>query len=110
MTMEKDLPDPQMVACARQIMDVPMDFAAEEDALQDAPHYIGWFALGHVVVLLYLALHWLQIMSPAERAMVAITVAVLGVTLAWIIRGKMRNAVAMAEIVAPTEVGAKAVD
>ncbi len=109
--MEKDLPDPQMVACARQIMDVPMDFAAEEDALmQDTPHYIGWFALGHVVVLLYLAMHWLQIMSPAERAMVAITVAVLGATLAWIIRGKMRTAVAMAEIVAPTEVGAKAAE
>ncbi len=109
--METDLPDPQMVACARQIMDVPMDFASEEDALlQDTPHYIGWFALAHVVVLLYLALHWLQVGTPIERTMVAITIAVLGVTCAWIIRGKMRDAVAMAEIVAPTEVAAKAAE
>ena len=109
--MEKDLPDPQTIACARQIMDVPMDFPGNEDGFyNEAPHYIGWFALGHVAVLLYLALHWLTIMTPMERALAAIVVAVLGMTLTWMIRGKVRTAVAMAEIVVPSEVGAKALD
>ena len=45
--MEKDLPDPQLVASARQIMDAPWDLADDDDALQqDMPLYIAWFALG----------------------------------------------------------------
>ena len=47
--MEKDLPDPQLVASARQIMDAPDD---DTDGHEDTPLYITWFALGHAAVLL----------------------------------------------------------
>lgn len=98
--MEKDLPDPLLVASARQIMDVPRDIS-EDDEHQDMPLYITWFALGHAAVLLYLALHVLKIMTPMERTLVAGTIAVAGLSLALLLRSKVRTALAMAETVEP---------
>jgi hydrogenase-4 membrane subunit HyfE len=96
--MEKDLPDPALVASARQIMDIP-----EEDEMQDeeAPLYITWFALGHAAVLLYLALHVLKVMSPMERGLAGGTTLLVGLTLALLLRSKIRTAMAMADVVAP---------
>jgi hypothetical protein len=97
--MEKDLPHPELIASARQIMDLP-----EEDDMpnEDGPLYITWFALGHAAVLLYLALHALAILSPMERSLAGGTVLVVGLTLALLLRSKLRTAMAMAEVVVPT--------
>ena len=102
--METDLPDPALVASARQIMDLP-----EEDAMQDedGPLYITWFALGHAAVLLYLALHALKILTPMERALVGGSIAIVGLSLALLLRSKVRTAMAMAEVVASSECSAK---
>jgi hypothetical protein len=102
--MEKDLPDPTLVASARQIMDIP-----EEDVMhdEDAPLYIIWFALGHAAVLLYLALHALMGMTPMERALAGGSIAIIGLSLALLLRSKVRTALAMAEVVAPSEFSAK---
>jgi hypothetical protein len=96
--MEKDLPNPELVASARQIMDIP-----EEDDMhdEDGPLYITWFALGHAAVLLYLALHALTTMSPIERGLAGGTTLLVGLTLALLLRSKLRTAMAMAEAVAP---------
>jgi hypothetical protein len=96
--MEKDLPHPELVASARQIMDIP-----EEDEMhdEDGPLYITWFALGHAAVLLYLALHLLKVMSPMERGLAGGTILLVGLTLALLLRSKLRTAMAMAEVVAP---------
>ena len=99
--MEKDLPDPLLVASARQITDVPRDMPDDEALHQDMPLYITWFALGHAAVLLYLALHVLKIMTPMERTLVAGTIAVAGLSLALLLRSKVRTALAMAETVEP---------
>jgi uncharacterized protein (DUF983 family) len=99
MNMEKDLPDPLLVASARQITDVPWD--ADDELHQDMPLYITWFALGHAAVLLYLALHVLKIMTPMERTLVTGTIAVIGLSLALLLRSKVRTALAMAEAVEP---------
>ena len=100
--MEKDLPDPQLVASARQIMDAPWDFADDDEALQqDMPLYIAWFALGHAAILLYLALHALKIMTPVEQALATGAIAVAGLSLALLLRAKVRTALAMAETVEP---------
>ena len=102
--METDLPNPALVASARQIMDLP-----EEDAMheEDGPLYITWFALGHAAVLLYLALHALKIMTPMERVLVGGSIAIVGLSLALLLRSKVRTALAMAEVVAPCERNAK---
>lgn len=95
--MEQDLPDPQLVASARQIMDIPM----EDDVLnQETPLYITWFALGHAAVLLYLALHALKVMTPMERGLAG-SIAVIGLSLAFLLRAKVRTALAIAETIAP---------
>jgi len=100
--MEKDLPDPLLVASARQIMDLPRDFPDDDEALQqDMPLYITWFALGHAAVLIYLALHVLKIMTPMERTLVAGAIAGAGLSLALLLRSKVRAALAMAETVEP---------
>jgi hypothetical protein len=102
--MEKDLPDPLLVASARQIMDLPWDIPDDDDdeALhQDMPLYITWFALGHAAVLLYLALHVLKFMTPMERTLVGGSIAVVGLSLALLLRSKVRTALAMAETVEP---------
>ena len=97
--METDLPDPRLVATARQIMDRPED---DGEALQeDTPLYITWFALGHAAVLLYLALHALKIMTPMERSLVGGSIVVVGLSLALLLRAKVRTAMAMAETVEP---------
>jgi hypothetical protein len=102
--MEKDLPHPELIASARQIMDLP-----EEDVMpnEDGPLYITWFALGHAAVLLYLALHALAILSPIERGLAGGTILVVGLTSALLLRSKLRTAMAMAEAVAPTACDAK---
>jgi hypothetical protein len=96
--MEKDLPNPELIASARQIMDIPL-----EDEMQDeeGPLYLTWFALGHAAVLLYLALHALTILSPMERGLAGGTTLVVGLSLAFLLRSKLRTAMAMAEVVAP---------
>jgi hypothetical protein len=96
--MEQDLPNPGLIASARQIMDIPDDEAAFD---VDPPLYITWFALGHVAVLLYLAMHALKIMTPMERALVGGSIAIVGLSLALLLRSKVRTALAMAETVAP---------
>jgi hypothetical protein len=97
--MEQDLPDPRLVASARQITDLPTD---DDDALyEDTPLYITWFALGHAAVLLYLALHALKIMTPMERTLVCGSIAVVGLSLALLLRAKVRTAMAMAETIEP---------
>src|SRR4051794_6949253 len=97
--MEKDLPDPRLVATARQIADLP----AEDDELmpEDMPLYITWFALGHTAVLLYLALHALKIMTPIECSLIGGSIVVAGLSLAPLLRTKVRTALAMAETVEP---------
>ena len=102
--MEKDLPNPELVASARQIMDIP-----EEDEMydEDGPLHITWFALGHAAVLLYLALHALNIMSPVERGLAGGTTLLVGLALALLLRSKLRTAMAMAEVVAPAACGPK---
>jgi hydrogenase-4 membrane subunit HyfE len=98
--METDLPDPQLVATARQIMDRPEQ--EEDEALQEeTPLYITWFALGHAAVLLYLALHALKIMTPMERGLAVSSIVVVGLSLALLLRAKLRTAMAMAETVEP---------
>jgi hypothetical protein len=96
--MEKDLPNPALVASARQIMDIP-----EEDEMQDeeTPLYMTWFVLGHAAVLLYLAGHLLKVMSPMERGLAGTTILV-GLIVALLLHSKIRTAMAMAEVVAPT--------
>jgi hypothetical protein len=96
--MEEDLPNPKLVASARQIMDIP-----EEDEMheEDGPLYITWFALGHAAVLLYLVLHALKVMSPMERGLAGGMTLLIGLTLALLLRSKMRTATAMAEVIAP---------
>src|SRR5690349_11211921 len=96
--METDLPNPELVASARQIMDIP-----EEDEMhdEDGPLYITWFALGHAAVLLYLALHALMILSPMQRGLAGGTTVIVGLALALLLRSKLRTAMAMAEVVAP---------
>jgi hypothetical protein len=102
--MEKDLPYPELIASARQIMDLP-----EEDDMpnEDGPLYITWFALGHAAVLLYLALHALAILSPMERGLAGATMLLIGLALALLLRNKLRTAMAMAEVVVPTACDAK---
>ncbi len=101
--MEKDLPDPQLVASARQITDLPWDgpWDGDDELHQAIPLYITWFALGHAAVLLYLALHLLKIMTPMERTFTAGAIAVIGLSLVLLLRSKMRTALAMAESVEP---------
>jgi hypothetical protein len=100
--MEKDLADPLLVASARQIMDLPRDVPDDGEALhQDMPLYITGFALAHAAVLLYLALHVLKIMTPMERTVVAGAIAVVGLSLALLLRSKVRTALAMAETFEP---------
>lgn len=99
--MEKDLPDPLLVASARQIMDAPFDAIDDEALQEDAPLYITWFALGHAAVLLYLALHALRVMTPVERSLAVGSIAVVGLSLALLLRAKVRTALAMAEAVEP---------
>jgi len=96
--MEQDLPNPELIASARQIMDIP-----EEDEMhdEDGPLYITWFALGHAAVLLYLALHVLKILSPMERGLAGATVLLVGLALALLLRSKLRAAMAMAQAVVP---------
>jgi hypothetical protein len=81
--MEKDLPDPELIASARQIMDLP-----EEDEMQneDGPLTITWYALGHVGALLYLALNALTTLSPMERGLAGGAVLLIGGTLALLLR------------------------
>jgi hypothetical protein len=95
--MEQDLPNPRLVASARQITDAPEDDARGEET----PLYISWFAFGHVAVLLYLALHVLKVMTPMERGLVVASIAVIGLSLTFLLRAKVRTALAMAEAVAP---------
>jgi hypothetical protein len=100
--MEKDLPDPLLVASARQIMDVPRDIPDDDEVMhEDMPLYMTWFALGHAAVLLYLALHVLKMMTPVERVLVGGSIAVLGLSLALLLRSKVRTALAIAETVEP---------
>lgn len=97
--MEKDLPHPALIASARQIMDIPV----EDDFLdEEGPLYVTWFALGHVAVLSYLALYAFKIMSPMERGLAGGTVLLVGLALALLLKGKVRTALAMAEVMAPT--------
>ncbi len=98
--MEKDLPNPQLVASARQITDMPWD--GDDELQQSIPLYITWFALGHAAVLLYLALHLLRIMTPMERTVVAGAIAVIGLSLVLLLRSKLRTALAIAEVIEPT--------
>lgn len=95
--MEKDLPDPQLVASARQIMDAPDD---DTDGHEDTPLYITWFALGHAAVLLYLGLHALRALTPLERNVVCVSIVVIVLSLVLLLRAKVRTALAMAESVA----------
>jgi len=53
---------------------------------EDGPLYITWFALGHAAVLLYLALHALEIMSPMERGLAGGTTLLVGLALAFLLR------------------------
>ena len=61
--MEKDLPNPELIASARQIMDVPPEDDMHDE---DGPLYIAWFALGHAAVLLYLAVDDLVELAAVE--------------------------------------------
>ncbi len=97
--MERDLPNPTLVACARQIMDIPPEDEMPDEA---EPLHITGFALGHAAVLLYLALHVLESMTPTERGLVGGAVMAIGLALALLIRGKVRTGLAMAQCVAPT--------
>jgi hypothetical protein len=54
--MNIDHPQSRVVACARQIMDVPEE---NEIACDHGVTSLIWFALGHAAILLYLALHLL---------------------------------------------------
>jgi hypothetical protein len=102
--MEKDLPDPALVASARQIMDIPQE---DEMHDEDAPLTITWYALGHAAVLLYLALHVLKIMTPVERGLIGGTTLLVGLSLALLLRSKVRTALAMAEAVIPVSSDSK---
>jgi len=97
--MEQDLPNPRLVASARQIMDIP--FGEDDEFSQETPLYITWFALGHAAVLIYLAVQGLRLMTPMERGLIAASIAVVGFSLALLLRTKVRTALAMAETVAP---------
>ncbi|MDQ7251460.1 hypothetical protein [Dongia sedimenti] len=97
--MEQDLPDPRLVASARQIMDAPAD---DMDLHAETPLYITWFALGHAAVLLYLGLHALKLLTPMERDVVCVSIVAVGLSLALLLRAKVRTALAMAESVAPS--------
>jgi hypothetical protein len=97
--MEKDLPTPELISSARQIMDIPEEHEMHDE---DGPLYLTWFALGHAAVLLYLALHALAILSPMERGLAGGTVLLVGLALALLLRSKLRTAIAMAEVVLPT--------
>jgi len=105
--MERDLPYPELIASARQIMDIP-----EEDAMheEEAPLTITWFALGHAAVLLYVALNVLKIMSPMERGLAGGAVLLLGLVLVLLLRNKLKAAMAMAEVVVPAVSDPKATD
>ena len=46
----------RVIASARQIMDIP---AAEQETADPATASITWFAFGHAVILLTLAVHLL---------------------------------------------------
>jgi len=102
--MENDRQIYRLVASARQVMDVPEEGEVFD---QDGPLYITWFAFGHAAVLFYLALHALRVMTPLERALVWGVVALVGFSLAFVLRSKVRSALAMAEVVAPRERNAK---
>ena len=102
--MEKDLPNPALIASARQIMDIPLE---DEMHDEEGPLYLTWFALGHAAALLYLAFHALTIMSPMERGLVGGTTLLVGLSLALMLRSKVRTAVAMAEVVSPAAGDAK---
>jgi hypothetical protein len=95
--MKQDLPDPRLVASARQVMDGP----EEDEFSQETPLYITWFALGHVAVLIHLAVHALKAMTPMERGLAAGAIAVVGLPLALRLRVKARTAMATAETVGP---------
>jgi len=95
--MEQDLPDPRLVASARQVTDIPED----DEFAQETPLYITWFALGHAAVLIYLGLHALKIMTPLERGLVIGSILVVGLSLALLLRAKVKTGLAMAETVAP---------
>jgi hypothetical protein len=98
--MENDRHYHRLIASARQIMDVP-----EQDEISDAedPLYLNWFALGHAAVLLYLGFRALRIMTPLEQALLWSAAAIVGLSLAFLLRSKVRTALAMAEAVAPAE-------
>lgn len=98
--MENERKYRRLIASARQIMDVPeQDETPEpEDQL-----YLTWFALGHAAVLLYLGFRALRIMTPLEQALAWSAVAVVGLSLSFLLRSKVRTALAMAETVAPAE-------
>ena len=102
--MEKDLPHPELIASARQIMDIPLE---DEMNDEEGPLYITWFALGHVAVLSYLVLYAFKIMSPMERGLAGGTVLLIGLALALLLRSKLRTAMAMAEVVAPAACDSK---
>jgi Na+-translocating ferredoxin:NAD+ oxidoreductase RnfA subunit len=103
--MENDRQLHRIIASARQIMDVPEE---NEPPELDGPLYLNWFALGHGAVLLYLALRALRGMTPLEQALVWSAVAVVGFSLALVLRGKVRTALAMAMAVVPAERNPKA--
>jgi hypothetical protein len=46
----------RVIACARQIMDVPEE---DEPLAENGAVSLAWFAFGHAAILLYLALHML---------------------------------------------------
>jgi len=96
--MEKDLPNPALVASARQIMDIPEENEMHDE---DGSLTITWYVLGHAAVLLYLALHALTVLSPMERGLACGTTLLVGLALALLLRGKLRTAMAMAEAVVP---------
>ena len=49
--------DFKLIAGARQVVSPP---AEDEDAIEEGPLYLTWFALGHVAVLTYLVAHALH--------------------------------------------------
>jgi len=73
-----------------------MDAPEDEALVQDEPRHLAWFALGHVAVLLYLAVHVLLHLTPVEQTFAwAATLGIIGLVLAHLVRRKVRTALAL---------------
>ena len=95
--MHSDTHFRRLIDGARQVTELP-----EEDAVvsEEGPLYLGWFALGHAAVLFTLALRALCALSPMEQALVWFcSIAVVGFALITLVLARMREGLALAEVV-----------